>query len=64
MKAETLVEKMNKFVVISGYSGGGKSILLTELSREGYKVVPEVARGIVKEQLAINGAEDRLRPSI
>lgn len=55
---------MNKFVVISGYSGGGKSILLTELSREGYKVVPEVARGIVKEQLAINGAEDRLRPSI
>lgn len=46
---------MNKLVVISGCSSGGKSTLLTELSINGYSVVPEVGREIVKEQLAIHG---------
>lgn len=46
---------MNKFIVISGCSGGGKSTLLSELSSNGYTVVVEVGREIVKEQLAVNG---------
>jgi predicted ATPase len=44
----------NKLIVISGCSGGGKSTLLTELSDNGYTVMPEVGREIVKEQLALN----------
>lgn len=34
----------NRLVVISGYSGGGKSTLLSELNKQGYHVVPEVGR--------------------
>lgn len=44
----------NKLVVISGCSGGGKSTLLSELSKQGFCVVPEVGREIVREQLATN----------
>ena len=44
-----------KLVVISGCSGGGKSTLLNELSSQGYSVVPEAGREIVKEQLEIGG---------
>ena len=47
---------MNKIIVISGCSGGGKSTLLAELESLGYSVSPEVGRQIVKEQLAINGS--------
>jgi predicted ATPase len=43
---------MNRLVVISGCSSGGKSTLLSELKNRGYAVVPEVGREIVKEQLA------------
>ncbi len=45
---------MNKLIVISGCSGGGKSSLLAELSHSGYSIVPEIGRELVKEQLAIN----------
>jgi predicted ATPase len=44
----------NKLIVISGCSSGGKSTLLTELSNNGYTVMPEVGRELVKEQLALN----------
>ena len=44
----------NKLIVISGCSGGGKSTLLAELSENGYTVMPEVGRELVKEQLALN----------
>lgn len=40
---------MNKLIVISGCSGGGKSTLLAELKHQGYAVVEEVGRTIVKE---------------
>ena len=46
---------MNKLIIISGCSGGGKSTLLTELSSQGYTVIPEVGREIVKEQLSTKG---------
>jgi len=46
---------MNKLIIISGCSGGGKSTLLAELSNQGYTVIPEVGREIVKEQLSAKG---------
>jgi len=42
---------VNRFVVISGCSGGGKSTLLDELHRRGYAVVEEPGRRIVQEEL-------------
>ena len=45
----------NRFVVISGCSGGGKSTLLAELARRGCAVVEEPGRRIVKEQLLVGG---------
>jgi predicted ATPase len=45
----------NRFVVISGCSGGGKSTLLIELSRRGYATVEEPGRRIVKEEMLGEG---------
>ena len=47
---------MQRFVVISGCSGGGKSTLLAELARRGYATVEEPGRRIVREELANGGA--------
>lgn len=41
--------------VITGCSGGGKSTLLSELERRGYRVFPEPGRQIVKEQQSVGG---------
>jgi predicted ATPase len=41
---------VDRFVVISGCSGGGKSTLLAELGRRGHAVVEEPGRRIVKEE--------------
>jgi predicted ATPase len=46
---------MNRFVVISGCSGGGKSTLLAELARRGYAVIEEPGRRVVQEALAGDG---------
>jgi predicted ATPase len=47
---------MDRFVVISGCSGGGKSTLLAELRGRGYAVVEEPGRRIVREELEGRGA--------
>jgi predicted ATPase len=47
---------MNRFVIITGCSGGGKSALLAELSRRGYAVVEEPGRRIVREELDKGGS--------
>ena len=47
---------MERFVVISGCSGGGKSTLLMELGRRGHAVVDEPGRRIVKQELEGAGA--------
>jgi predicted ATPase len=47
---------VDRFVVISGCSGGGKSTLLAELSRRGHTVVEEPGRRIVKDELKRNGS--------
>ena len=46
---------MDRFVVISGCSGGGKSTLLTELGRRGYATIEEPGRRIVREETARGG---------
>lgn len=43
--------KMNKLIVISGCSGGGKSTLISELKKQGYAVIEEVGRKLVKAQI-------------
>jgi predicted ATPase len=45
-----------RFVVISGCSGGGKSALLTELGQRGYAVVAEPGRRIVQHELRCGGS--------
>jgi predicted ATPase len=47
---------VERFVVISGCSGGGKSTLLIELARRGHAVVDEPGRRIVKEGLGGDGS--------
>jgi predicted ATPase len=47
---------MNRFVVLSGCSGGGKSSLLAELGRRGSAVVEEPGRRIVREEIACGGS--------
>lgn len=46
---------VERFVVISGCSSGGKSTLIAELGRRGHAVVEEPGRRIVKEELASSG---------
>ena len=46
---------MDRFVVISGCSGGGKSSLLAELGRRGHATVDEPGRRIVREETAKGG---------
>jgi predicted ATPase len=45
----------DRFVVISGCSGGGKSSVLAELAARGFRTFAEPGRQIVKEQTAIGG---------
>ncbi|MCX8996702.1 AAA family ATPase [Rhizobiaceae bacterium BDR2-2] len=47
---------MNRFVIISGCSGGGKSTLLAELSRRGHATVEEPGRRIVAEERLRGGS--------
>ena len=45
----------DRFVVLSGCSGGGKSTLLAEIARRGYATVEEPGRRIVREEHATGG---------
>ena len=47
---------MDRFVVISGCSGGGKSTLIAELARRGHPVSEEAGRRIVREEMASGGS--------
>jgi predicted ATPase len=46
---------LDRFVVISGCSGGGKSTLLAELARRGFGAVEEPGRRIVARELRTGG---------
>ncbi|WBX78793.1 AAA family ATPase [Virgibacillus salarius] len=45
----------NDFIIITGGPGSGKTTLLHELKKHNQSFVPEVAREIIKAQLASNG---------
>jgi predicted ATPase len=45
----------DNFYVITGGPGVGKTSLINELSNRGYQCVPEVARGIIKNQQLTDG---------
>jgi predicted ATPase len=47
---------VERFVILSGCSGGGKSTLLAELGQRGYAVVEEPGRRIVKQELESGGS--------
>jgi predicted ATPase len=47
---------MDRFVIISGCSGGGKSTLVAELHQRGYAVVGEPGRRIVAQELEAGGS--------
>jgi predicted ATPase len=46
---------VERFFVVSGCSGGGKSTLLAELARRGHAIVEEPGRRIVREELERGG---------
>jgi len=46
---------MNRFILISGCSGGGKSTLLDELARHGLATIGEPGRRVVRDELASAG---------
>ena len=46
---------MNRFIILSGCSGGGKSTLLAELARRGFATVEEPGRRIVIEETSNGG---------
>ncbi|MFN3515194.1 MAG: AAA family ATPase [Phenylobacterium sp.] len=46
----------DRFVAISGCSGGGKSSLLAELTARGCQIVEEPGRRIVRQELAAGGS--------
>ena len=45
----------DRFVVLSGCSGGGKTTLLAELAARGYHTVEEPGRRIVRQEVASGG---------
>jgi len=47
---------VDRFIVISGCSGGGKSTLLSELARRGFATIEEPGRRIVAAELESGGS--------
>ena len=45
----------DRFVIVTGCSGGGKSTLMAELARRDFAIVREPGRRIVQEELAADG---------
>lgn len=54
----------DKFIVLSGCSGSGKSSLLRALAGRGYRVVPEPGRQVIREQVYIGGGATPDRDTI
>ena len=46
----------DRFIVITGGPGSGKSTLIASLARAGFAVAPESGRQIIKEQVAAGGS--------
>lgn len=48
-------ELMNRFFIITGGPGSGKTVLIEELKRRGIFCVEEVARKIIQDEMALGG---------
>lgn len=46
---------MKNLFILSGGPGAGKTTLLNALAAEGYRVIPEAARAIIRQETEING---------
>ncbi|CAH1660677.1 MULTISPECIES: AAA family ATPase [unclassified Chelatococcus] len=44
-----------RFIVITGGPGAGKTTLIEALAAQGYATAPEAGRGIIQDQMAIDG---------
>lgn len=49
------------FYLFTGGAGAGKTTVIEELAHRGFKVIPEVARNIIKSQNAIGGTATHLK---
>lgn len=47
--------QQNNFHIITGGPGVGKTTILKALEKSGYGVIPEIAREIIREQVATKG---------
>src|SRR5690606_41580800 len=45
----------NNLFIITGGPGAGKTALLNALSSDGFRIVPEAARAIIREQMETDG---------
>jgi predicted ATPase len=52
---DRLADHADRFVLLSGCSGGGKSALLSALRTRGFAAFEEPGREVVREQLLIDG---------
>jgi predicted ATPase len=51
----TLIENIERFFVITGGPGSGKTTLIEELALAGYARTIEAGRGVIQDQVAIGG---------
>lgn len=51
----TILDPSVNYVILTGGPGGGKSTLIEALRKRGYLCMDEVARDIIKEEVATNG---------
>lgn len=45
----------DRFLVVTGGPGAGKTSLITELARRGFHAIPESGRAIIREETASGG---------
>lgn len=55
LSLDRLADRADRFVLLSGCSGGGKSVLLSALRQRGFAAFEEPGRQVVREHLLIDG---------